>query len=144
MFLKHTCGLSLLALALGAAASPANAQQIYRGTVNLPFETRWGGAVLQPGLHTILIEDGLNGIPLIHLRQQGHQMTVLAGQAELKPLSGSSALRLVNAGGTWRVKHLDAGAIGKSFDFLLPKVKSSKAERAAAESEKTVTISSAP
>lgn len=144
MFLKHTCGLSLLALALGAAASPANAEQIYRGTVNLPFETRWGVAVLQPGLHTIVIENGFSGIPLIQLLQQGHEATVIAGQTELKPLSGSSALRLVNAGGTWRVKHLDAGAIGKSFDFLLPKVKSSTVERAAVESETTVSISSAP
>ncbi len=144
MFLKYTCGLSLLALALGAAASPANAQQIYKGTLNLPFAASWGGAVLQPGLHTIVLENGFNGVPLIHISGQGRNMTILAGQAEFKPVSRHSALRLVDAGGTLAVKHLDAGAIGKSFDFLLPKVKSSKAERAAAESEKTVTISSAP
>ncbi len=142
MLLKHTCGLSLLFMALGASVVPANAQQMYRGTVNLPSETRWGGAVLQPGLHTILVESGFSGIPLIHIFQQGREMTILAGLSEAEPISGAGSLKLVNVGGTMVVKHFDAGVIGKSFDFIVPKVRPSKAERAGAQSETTIAVTS--
>lgn len=142
MLLKHTCGLSLLFMALGAAVVPANAQQMYRGTVNLPSETRWGGAVLHPGLHTIFVEAGFSGIPLIHIFEQGKEQTILGGQPEAEPVSGHGSLKLVDVGGTLAVKRLDAGVIGKSFNFIVPKVKSSKAERAAAQSETTLAVTS--
>lgn len=142
MLLKHTYGLSLLFMALGAAVVPANAQQMYRGTVNLPSETRWGGAVLQPGLHMILVEAGFNGIPLIHVFQQGMEMTILAWLSEAEPISGTGSLKLVNVGGTMAVKHFDAGVIGKSFDFIVPKVRPSKAERAVVQSETSVPVTS--
>jgi hypothetical protein len=140
MLFRHICGLTVLALALGVTASQASAQQIYKGTVNLPFETHWGGATLQPGLHTISIEAGYNGIPMIHVHGQGEDARILTGAVSLEPVSGRGRLTLVNVSGKYLVKRFDAGLVGKAFDFAVPRMKRSEAERAAAESTTTVPV----
>jgi hypothetical protein len=142
--IKHICSLTFSVLALGAAVSQANARQLYRGTVSLPHETSWGGAVLQPGPHIIQIEDGFDGIPVIHVFGQGEQLRIRGSAFDLEPLSSHGSLTLVNVGGTSAVKRFDAGVIGKSFDFNVSKVKRSKMERAGAEPGTTVSVSSAP
>lgn len=144
MLLKHTYGWSLCALALAAAGSQANAQQVYRGTVNLPAETRWGGAVLHPGPHTIMIGSDFSAMPLIHVFEQGKEMRILAGPAQTKAVSERGSLFLEKAGGTYQVKRFDAGAIGKSFTFLVPKAKRNKDERARTETGVNVSVLSAP
>lgn len=144
MSMKRTYGLAVLAIAFAAAVSPANAQQLYKGTMNLPSETRWGTAVLQPGLHTIVIGGDFNRAPLIHVFEQGKEMTILSGSVETKSGLGGSSLRLVRAGGAYQVTRLDVQALGKSFNFLVPKDKRSKVERAAAESGIAVSISGTP
>lgn len=140
MLFRQICGLTVLALALGVTASEASAQQLYSGTVNLPFETYWGGATLQPGLHTILIEAGYNGIPVIRVSGQGQEARILSGAVALKPISERGSLTLLNAGGRYLVKRFDAGSVGRTFEYAIPKMKRSEVERAATESTTTLPV----
>lgn len=130
MFLQktHSRSLALLALAFGVTTAQASAQA-YKGVVDLPFPVRWGGVALHPGPHTILIENSFT--PLIYVSGQGDHAAILTGPVEMKPLSEHGALKLVNAGGSYAVKRLDAGYLGKSFEFLLPKGKRNQIELAA-------------
>ncbi len=79
-----------------------------------------------------------------HVFEQGKEMTILSGSVETKSGLGGSSLRLVRAGGAYQVTRLDVQALGKSFNFLVPKDKRSKVERAAAESGIAVSISGTP
>ncbi|MDQ6760612.1 MAG: hypothetical protein M3Z32_12225 [Acidobacteriota bacterium] len=131
MSVKHAYGLAVLAIAFAAAVSPANAQQLYKGTINLPSETRWGNAVLEPGLHTIVIGGDSNGAPMIHVFEHGKDMRILTGWVEPKSGPAGSRLRLVRTRGSFQVSRLDVEALGKSFNFVVPKEKRSKGEREA-------------
>src|SRR5579862_3508236 len=48
--------VGFMALALCLAASQGKAQGTYTGKFTLPFEARWGVAVLQPGDYTITLD----------------------------------------------------------------------------------------
>src|SRR5947209_4194419 len=114
MNLSSKCTLSamLLAIALFATESQANAQQIYRGTVNLPFETHWAGAVLQPGPHTISIDLANTGINWIRVTGADGMQTILAGGYDRELQPWHSSLTVVNVNGTYAVRHFHAGSIG--------------------------------
>ena len=119
--MHYTLGAALVALALGVTAPSANAQENYKGTFNLPFETHWGGAVLQPGEYTVSIEGGVYGPKIIRVRGNGQVATALAPAYEVKPVTDSGHLKLVKVGGVYTLYRLDAGLIGQSYTFSLPK-----------------------
>ena len=137
--MRHAFGLVLLAAAFGATAGQANADEVYRGAVNLPFETHWGPAVLQPGSYTISIQPALSG-SLIRIRGKAGDKDVLAGAFNNEPRSGRGSLTLVNIGGTYVVRRFDAGVIGKSFSFPVPKLKRTEIGRTEAEPESSVSV----
>ena len=138
--MRHAFGLVLLAAAFGATAGQASADEVYRGAVNLPFETHWGPAVLQPGSYTISIQTALSGA-LIRIRGQAGEQDVLTGAFNRENPSARGSLTLVDVGGTYVVKRFNAGVIGKSFDFRVPKLKRTEIGRAEAETETNVTVS---
>src|SRR5207253_2321035 len=105
--------------------------QVYRGTVDLPFETHWASAVLQPGLHTITIEVTGNGNHWIQVSGREGRKNILAGAFEPEPQSKHGSLTLVNVNGTYAVRRFDAGLIGTQFAFVVPKIK--PAERGSVE-----------
>jgi len=56
---KLRFALLTVAIALVAAAIPANAQQLYKGTFTIPFETKVGKTTMEPGQYTITVEQAL-------------------------------------------------------------------------------------
>lgn len=122
---RYAIGSLLLAVAGFATASHAlAATELYRGTLNLPFEAHWGTAVLHPGIYTLTIDPGFSGPPLINIVGQGKHERVLAITSDFQTRSAHGSIKLVNVGGTYIVKRLDAAVIGKSFDFPVPKNRS--------------------
>jgi hypothetical protein len=137
--IKHAFGFVVVAAALCATAGQASADEIYKGAVNLPFETHWGAAVLQPGSYTISIQPALSGA-FIRIRGASGEQEVLAGAFDTEPISRHGSLTIVNVGGTNVVKRFDAGVIGKSFDFHVPKGKRTEIGRVGADQETTVSV----
>ena len=45
------------AIAVGASGGPASAQSLVKGTFTLPYEVRWGHAVLPAGHYSITIDE---------------------------------------------------------------------------------------
>ena len=70
MNLHKTLSLGVLALAaVLIAAAPANAQQMIKGTFNLPFEAQIGSTIVEPGQYDITLEESL-GQKLVRLRPE--------------------------------------------------------------------------
>jgi hypothetical protein len=140
---QHMCTLALLVGAIGVAVAPASAQQMYKATVDLPAQTRWGGVVLHPGRHEIVLEDGYHGVSVIQVSGQGDFAQILAGPIDNQPISDRSTLQVVSVGGEYIVSRLNAGSRGKSFSFAVPKGKRTNTE-AAAHSETILSVSDNP
>jgi hypothetical protein len=137
--MNRTFSLVLLAGALSIGASLANAQGTYRATFNLPVAAHWGLAVLQPGQYTVSLDQGY--MPsIIHVQGQGRVAAVLAGPVTGMSTAGPSRLKLVNVNGTYVVKQFDAGLVGKSFAFAVPKALRNRDDRSAASMETTVDV----
>jgi len=117
--IQYALGTMLLAAACGVTA---NAAQAYRGTFHLPFQTYWGGSVLEPGEYTVSIEaGGTEGPGVLHVKGSHGTATILAGPVELRGGVGPGRLVLANVNGVYAIQQFDAGAIGKSFSFRVPK-----------------------
>jgi hypothetical protein len=116
--IQYALGTMLLAAAFGVTA---NAQQAYRGTFNLPFQTYWGGSVLEPGEYTVSIDGGTEGPSVLHVKGSSGTVTILTGPTELLNHLGRGRLVLANVNGVYAIQQFDAGAIGKSFSFHVPK-----------------------
>ena len=121
---KHSFRLvEILLLALAAAIfCPAMASaQLAAAHVSfsLPFEARWGKAVLRPGQYTLTLDTAsANGV--VSVRGNG-QTAILCAQAfSDKDTSGQSSLVLVRSQGTYTVRALDLGRLGV-FYYWLPK-----------------------
>ncbi len=140
---QHMWTLALLVGAIGVTMAPASAQQMYKATVDLPAQTRWGGVVLHPGRHEIVLEDGFDGVSVIQVSGQGDLARILTGPIDYKPISDRSTLQIVSVGGENVVSRFNAGLRGKSFSFTVPKGKRNNVE-AAAQSETIVSVSDNP
>ena len=117
-----------LAAGLGALSPRANAQE-YKGNFSLPFETYWGGTVLQPGEYTVWTEDARPGATVLRVSGNGKIATALIGPVELREFTSHTRIVLVEAGGIYALRQFDAGVLGKSFSFALPKSIHGKAGR---------------
>jgi hypothetical protein len=118
--IRFVFGALMLAAALGVVSPRANAQD-YKGKFSLPYETYWGGTVLQPGEYTVWTEDARPGATVLRVSGNGKIATALIGPVELRNFTGQSRIVLVEAGGIYALKEFDAGVLGKSFSFALPK-----------------------
>lgn len=111
----------LAALVLGLSAMPAAADEIYRGTFDLPTAAYWGGALLQPGQYTVSVDLNIANPPAFYLRGEGVSRTFFTASATPGPAAHDSRLRLENINGAYFVRELDAGILGKAFVFAAPK-----------------------
>jgi len=124
---KLKVGLLALAIVLVAAAVPANAQQLYRATFNLPFEAQWGNTVVEPGEYTITVEEAL-GQKLIRLHGRG-DLALFAGPSSSEPYGDNGKLVFVNVNGLYTLKAFNAAAIGEAFIFPVHKAKGERASQ---------------
>ncbi|HLY17285.1 MAG TPA: hypothetical protein VKR61_08665 [Bryobacteraceae bacterium] len=132
---RLTMCLALTALALGLTTMQASAEQVLKGTFELPAAAYWGDTLLQPGQYTIWVNTErheLEHVPSIHLNGEGVSKTFLA-IAKPEQESGRNVLEVANVDGTFVVRAFDAGVIGESFAFGMTKSVRNKALRASAE-----------
>jgi hypothetical protein len=112
--------LMVAALAVGVTANRAAADEVYKGTFGLQSAVYWGNVLLQPGQYTITLEQGVNSPPVFYLYGEGVRTTFMT--SAVRPDSASSdSLKIENINGAYVVRELDAGILGKSFAFAVPK-----------------------
>ena len=97
--------LLLAVLAAGLSASLARAQE-YEGKFTLPFEARWGMAVLPPGDYSFRVNPSHK--PCIALVSQGRQYVafITTNNTPGGEVAGSSALIAVRSAGSYRIRAL--------------------------------------
>jgi len=127
--MKFAFGAVMLAASLGVFSPRANAQE-YKGKFNLPFETYWGGTVLQPGDYTVWTENDRPGATVLRVSGNGKIATALIGPVEFRKITGHSRLVLVEVGGIYALREFEAGVLGKSFSFALPRAIHERVDRA--------------
>lgn len=120
--LKVASNVALVALALCCSAGLGSAQDAYKGKFTLPFEARWGSAVLPAGDYTITMPSQTSPY-VLYLRGESKSAIILANGSDTKALSDHSQLTLVDVGGRYVIRTLEAGEIGLTLDYALPGAK---------------------
>jgi len=115
---------SVAALAAAFVLAPvlAHAQQ-YHGKFTLPFEARWGNAVLPAGDYTLWMRSGYatEGYA-VFLRGEGKNAIVLpVTTTNPKEESSQSKLILVNTGGRYAVRSFEVAELGLTFNYHVAK-----------------------
>ncbi len=119
-FNKFAVFAASVAAVLASATVPANAQQ-FRASVTLPFETRWGGAVLPAGDY-VIYTDVAATVPAVHVQGDGTYATILSGPVSFTAANEDGArLEIADVNGVHVVTKLHSGLAGKEFPFAIPK-----------------------
>jgi hypothetical protein len=132
--------LALAATVLGVTASRATAGSVYRGTFTLPVEAYWASTLLQPGEYSIWMDSDYSKSSLIHLRGENTQAMILTGSVTMEDASEHSRLKLEDINGTYVVRELKAGALGKDFRFGVAKAARRQTDRASAGTPLNVSV----
>ncbi|MGA2575362.1 MAG: hypothetical protein ABSH24_04980 [Bryobacteraceae bacterium] len=133
--------LALVTL-LALTAVGASAQSMAKATFTLPAQAYWNSTLLQPGEYTLSLERDLSGLELVSIRGEG-VAAIFVAPAGSGETSGHSCLKIDDINGTYVVRELDAGAIGRSFRFGVSKAVRSLTLRGDATQPVTVPISAA-
>jgi len=124
--LKRASQLVLVALALVLSASVGKSQEArYEGTFTLPFEVRWGNATLPAGDYTLRVDD-VYASRIIYIQGEGKSIMVPAGVPDQREISNHSQLDLVETAHGYAVRSLEAGQLGLSLDYAVPKNKTTQ------------------
>jgi hypothetical protein len=118
--LKSVRILLLAVLAAGLSASLARAQE-YEGKFTLPFEARWGTAVLPAGDYSLRVNASQE--PRILSVSQGRQGVafILTSNTTWGEVAGSSALIAVRSAGSYRIRALRLAEAGVVLEYMPPK-----------------------
>jgi hypothetical protein len=106
--------VGIMAIALGLSASMAKAEEV---TFSLPFEARWGNAVLEPGDYKMSVPSSSSGIQVFTLTGNGKTLMFPSGGISYGTPTERSYLELVNRGGMYNVQEFSSGSTGRSFRF---------------------------
>ena len=120
--LIHSVAVVALALCLFPSLGKA---QLYHARFSLPFEAQWGTAVLPPGDYTFSISQPGPGTQYaVFLRGEGKNVIILplTGPDD-KVSSDQSKLTLVNTGGRYVVRSLEAAELNETFEYPIAKTK---------------------
>jgi hypothetical protein len=128
--LKLAMKVGFMALALCLAASQGKAQGTYKGQFTLPFEARWGIAVLPPGDYTISLDLDISRAPnYLLVRGEGKTAMIMANVADQKEISNHSQLTVVKTAAGYAVQTLDAGQAGLTLSYPVPENKRDREAR---------------
>jgi hypothetical protein len=121
--LKSVRILLLAVLAAALSASLASAQD-YEGKFTLPFEARWGKAVLPAGNYSFRVNPSQD--PCVVSVSHGRQIVafILTSATSKGEVAGSSALIAVRSAGSYRIRALRLAERG-----VVPEYNPPKAER---------------
>jgi hypothetical protein len=111
---------SLLFLAIAGATcvsgSPVQAQSLFRGKFTLPYEARWGQAVLPAGNYTLSMgEAAASGTMLIREAKSGRTVAQIPTNIAEDSKAGNSALLIVTRGGKHIIYTLRLAETGQMF-----------------------------
>ena len=111
--------LALLTVCFGADRARA---QALAGKFTLPFETRWGWAVLPAADYTLML-DHKGGIDVVHIRrgQVGVAIVQCIAHDIRSYHSSHSVITIVRHGNKGTVLSLDLPQLGEIYFFNLPK-----------------------
>jgi hypothetical protein len=128
--MKLTLSAAILAATFAGTATQASAQtpQHYRGAFTLPFEARFGNAVLEPGSYTISTLEGARGV---RITGEKTSVALLAAGSDAKPENGKARIILVDSNGMYALQTFESGTMGEALEFLVVKHPRGAAERAA-------------
>ncbi len=113
--------LLLAVLAVGLSAGAASAQT-FEGKFTLPFEARWGKAVLPAGDYTFNVDpDTAPYIVVLRHKQKGVAYVTTDSVISRDAFSGSSALIAVRSGGKYRIRTLHLANAGVVLGYAFPK-----------------------
>lgn len=118
--LKLLNHVALCTLALCFSAGLGKAQS-YQGKFTLPFEARWGSAVLPAGDYTFTVPSATRAPFFLYLRGGGKTAIIHALVADPQEVSDHSRLTVVNTGGSQVIRTLEAGEVGLTFVYAVPK-----------------------
>jgi hypothetical protein len=138
-----TVGLGLAFLAFGLTATQASAQEVYKGSFELPAAAYWGKTLLQPGQYSIRLDSVSPSISLIRLEGEGMHATLFGGAFVPERTKDRSSLTIVDANGAFYVSELNAGQIGKAFQFSPSKAAKERSLSASTAAPMTVPVTSA-
>jgi hypothetical protein len=124
---KRLAFLALAVLAVYLSPASLRAQQsesVFNGSFTLPFEARWGDAVLPPGQYTLTLN---SFVAPFTATVQGENRTALISTA-ISERSGwgfrepgaRSELVAIRSGGKLRIRALNVADAGVVFYFALP------------------------
>jgi hypothetical protein len=117
---KNVSTFQLLALGLLVSflwASVANAAPGYRGRFSLPYEVRWGQAVLPAGEYLLRFVDVQTGVfVVIHDAKSGKGVAYLAAVSNGEA-KGTSALLIAEVGNQRVVHSLRLAELGEVFIY---------------------------
>jgi hypothetical protein len=114
--------VGVAALALGALAADANAQDSYQGKFTLLVETHWGSATLPPGDYTFTLPS--NSAPYrFYIQGQGASAIIQATTAEESVAFERPQLNLVDIADVHTVQTFEAPELGVTFTYWTPKQK---------------------
>jgi hypothetical protein len=119
--LKSVRILLLAVLAAGLSASLASAEE-YEGKFTLPFEARWGKAVLPAGDYSFRIDTN-NDSCIVSVSQGGRGVAFIMpdGAASRGEVAGSSALIAVRSAGSYRIRAFRLAEAGVVLEYSPPK-----------------------
>ncbi len=111
----------LAVLAIGLSAAVASARD-YEGKFTLPFEARWGSAVLPAGDYTFNVDPDVSPYILV-LRHNLKDVAFIPAAFVVSRGDdpGSSALIAVRSGGKYRIRILRLKEAGAIFGYNVPK-----------------------
>jgi hypothetical protein len=127
---RWTLNLALMVAAAAFTAAHAKADDVYKGTFNLPEQTYWGTALLQPGEYHFTVDQNPGRTYIVRLQGEGVEASVLAGAVFGETASDHGFLKIVDMNGVYVVRELNAGNIGKEFEFMVPKAAQARGESA--------------
>lgn len=117
--------LSLVLLAAGLSPKLATAQPSVEGKFTLPFEARWGNAVLQPGEYTFsILSTSLPAMVVVRREAGGAQVAmVMARGWDSGGSSDHSALTVARSGGKVSISSLYLEELALTFYYSIPQPK---------------------
>ena len=105
-----------LAVATGLLAGTANAQPIMKGTFTLPYDVRWGQALVPAGTYTIVIDSAHN--PALVSTQAGTNVAFVAPLSVNDARADFATALVINKGETERtVQSLNWREGNRSFVY---------------------------
>ena len=131
-----------LVATLGLSGLNAQSADGYKGTFTLPVEAHWSGVVLEPGQYSIVVPPAYRQ-PVIQIRGAHGTFLIMEGPTSVSRLSNHGRITLAELDGVYVVRQLDAGQLGQSFYFNVPKevrARLAKADTGSSEHQKTIQV----